>query len=79
MRGERGGAIPRAPSHYGGAKRLQGAPKSPNNVTSAFFNTVNVLPKDLIFERGGAKLASCPGRHNLVTPLIACGCEDVKH
>ena len=63
MRGERGGAIPRAPSHYGGAKRLQGAPKSPNNVTSAFFNTVNLLPNNLRFEHGGAKLASCPGRH----------------
>jgi len=38
-------------------------PKSPNNVTSNFFNTVHLLPKDLSFEHGGAKLASCPGRH----------------
>ena len=37
------------------------APKSPNNVTSTFFNTVHSLPKDLRFEHGGAKLASCPG------------------
>jgi len=34
-----------------------------------FFNTVHLLPKDLDFEHGDAKLASCPGRH-LVTPLI---------
>ena len=33
------------------------------NVTSTFFNTVHLLPKDLKFENGGAKLASCPGRH----------------
>jgi len=46
-----------------GAESLRGAPKSPNNVTSAFFNTVHLLPKDLKFEHGSAKLASCPGRH----------------
>jgi len=40
-----------------------GAPKSPNNVTSTFFNTTHLLPKDLCFEHGGAKLASCPWRH----------------
>ena len=39
------------------------APKSPNNVRSTFFNTVNLLPKELRFEHGGAKLASCPRRH----------------
>ena len=46
-----------------GAESLRGVPKSSNNVTSAFFNTVRLLPKGLIFEHGGAKLASCPGRH----------------
>ena len=40
-----------------------GAPKSPNNVASTFFNPVHSLPKDLKFEHGGAKLDSCPGRH----------------
>ena len=40
-----------------------GAPKSPNNVTSTFFIAVNMLPKGLKFKHGGAKLASCPGRH----------------
>jgi len=38
------------------------APKSPNNTASTFFNTVQLLPKDLRFEYGGAKLASCLGR-----------------
>jgi len=32
-------------------------------ITNTFFNTANLLPKDLRFEHGGAKLASCPGRH----------------
>ena len=39
------------------------SPKSHNNVTSTFFNTLHLLPKYLTFERGGAKLASFPGRH----------------
>jgi len=44
------------------AESLWGA-ESPINVTSTFFNTVNLLPKELSFEHWGAKLASCPGRH----------------
>jgi len=40
------------------------APKSPNNITNTFFNTVHLVPKDLGFEHEGrVKLASCPGRH----------------
>jgi len=31
--------------------------------------TALMLSKDLRFEHGDARLASCPGRHNLVTPL----------
>jgi len=49
------------PTHCGGAKR-------PNNVTSTFFNSVHLLQKDLRFEHGDTKLASCPGA-NLVTPV----------
>jgi len=45
------------------AESLRGVPKSPNNVTSIVFSTVQLLPKDLRLEHGGAKLASCPGRH----------------
>jgi len=52
-----------APNHCGGGKWLRWAPKRPNNVTSTFFNTVNLLRKGLRFEHGGAKLASCSGRH----------------
>jgi len=50
-------------NHCWGAELLREAPKSPNTITSTFFNTVNLLPKELRFEHGGAKLASCPGRH----------------
>jgi len=39
------------------------APKSPSNVTNTFCNTDCLLPKDLKFEHGGAKLASGPGRN----------------
>ena len=47
----------------GGTEWLWGAPKSPYNVTSTFFNTVHLLLKDLRFEHGVVKVASCPGRH----------------
>jgi len=30
---------------------------------STFFNTAHLLPEDLRFEHGGAKLVSCLGRH----------------
>jgi len=49
------------PSHHEGAEWLRRAPKNPNNVTSIFFNTVHLIPKDLSFEHGGAKLALAPG------------------
>jgi len=52
-----------APNHCGPPNGCGGAPKSPNNVTSTFFNTVHLLPKGLRFEHGSAKVASCPGRH----------------
>ena len=84
------GTIPRAPIHYGGAESLQGrriiaggaelllkAPKSPNNVTSTFFNTVNLPSKELGFDHRGAKLRPWGRRiclfprapYNCVTPL----------
>ena len=34
-----------------------------SQLTSTFFNTVNLLPKERRFDHGGAKLALCPGRH----------------
>jgi len=39
--------------------------KISKNVTSTFFNAVTVflLPKNLTFEHGTAKLACCLGRH----------------
>jgi len=36
-------------------------PKSPNNVTSTFFNTVNLLPKDLGSNMGTTNLLLAPG------------------
>jgi len=45
-----------------GAESLRGAPKSPNNVTSTFFNAVRLLPKDLRFEHGDSKFDSYPRR-----------------
>jgi len=68
--GGQGGAIPQAPSHFGGVKSLRGTPTSSNNVTSTLFNAVHLLPKNLSFEYVGAKLASCPGRH--LTSLRLC-------
>jgi len=36
-----------------------------------FFNTVHLQPKDIGFEHGGVKLASCPRRHlTLLRPCI---------
>jgi len=61
-----GGIIPGALNHYGGDESLQGASKSPNNV----HNTAHLLPKDLRFDHGGPKLASCPGCH--LTSLRPC-------
>ena len=47
------------------------APRSPNNVTSTFYDTVHLLPNDIRFEHGGAKLASCPGAlPSLFTPWV---------
>jgi len=68
-RGARGAQFPGrritmgAPNYCGRRRMTARSPKSPNIVTSTFFNTVHLLPKDLRFEHGGAKLASCPGRH----------------
>ena len=46
-----------------GAKSLRGARVRPNNMERTFFNTVHLLPKDLMFKNVGAKLVSCPERH----------------
>jgi len=63
--------------HCRGAELLLEAPKSPNNVTSTFFNTVNLPSKELRFDRRGAKLRPWGRRicflprapSDLVTPL----------
>ena len=53
----------RTPNHCGG-------PKSYNNVISTSFNTVQLRPKDLRFEHGGANLVSYPRRR--LTSLHIC-------
>jgi len=60
--GARGRNYPGAESLWG-RWNTAGVPKNPNNVTGTFFNTVHLLPEDLRFENGGAKLASCRGPH----------------
>jgi len=57
-RGDKGGKYP-------GHLKTTGASKSPNIIVSTFFirPTVHLLPKDLRFKDGGAKLVSCPRRH----------------
>jgi len=54
----KGGTIARALNHYGGAESLREAPKSQKNVTSAFYNTIHLLPKDLRFEHVGARVVA---------------------
>jgi len=56
------GALRRG-NNCSGVESLREDAENSNNVTSIFFSTVDLLPKDIRFERGGAKLASCPGRH----------------
>ena len=75
-----GGYWGRARKHNAlGAESLRGGAKSPINFTSAFPNTVHLLPKNLRFEHGRAKLVSCPGRHlTAVHPLCIGPLEVLK-
>ena len=58
-------------NNFLGTKSLRRAPKSPNNFTSTFFNTVHLLPKDLRLEHGSATLASFSWRHlTLLRPCV---------
>ena len=50
--------------------KISWVPKNPDNVTSTFFTTAHLLPKNLWFEHGGAKLAPYPGCH--LTSLHTC-------
>ena len=66
-------------AQFPGRRITMGAPKSPDNVTNTFFNAEHLLPKDLRFELGGAKLASCTGRHlNLLQPCLQGGNINAK-
>ena len=73
-------------SHCRGAELLLEVPKSPNNVTSSFFNTVNLPSKELGFDHGGAKRRPWGCRicfltwapYNLVTPLKTASPRDLS-
>jgi len=54
--GWQGGAIPRAPNHCGGCRKVP-------TMSQVLSSTAYLLPKDLRLEHGCAKLASCSGRH----------------
>ena len=58
-------------NHCGGRLMIVRAPKSLNNVTSTFLNTVQLVTKNLRLEHGGAKLALALGTSHVVTPLPA--------
>jgi len=73
----KGGTIPWVPDYYGRCQILLGVPKILNNFTSTFFNTVYFLLKELSFEHGGAKLASCPRCH--LTSLLPCASLNPTH
>jgi len=60
-----------APNHCGERRMAVGAPKSPNIVTSTFFNTVHLLPKDLSFEHGTPNVLLAPGAIKRRYALIA--------
>jgi len=65
-------------AQFPGRQITIGAPKSLNNVTSTFFNTVLLLPKYFRFKHGCAKLASCPGSHLAsLRPCMHVLCECV--
>ena len=69
-----------APNHCGrrrmtagGAEWLPGPPKSPNNVTNTFFNTVHLLPKTSGSNMGAPKLLLAPGaRYAPASSLRPC-------
>jgi len=69
-RGQEGSNSTGAQSLWG-RRITAGVAENLNSITSAFFNTVHLLPKDLRFEHGGAKLASAPGAIQLRFGLAA--------
>jgi len=60
--GARGCNYPDTESLWG-HRMIVGTFWRPRNVTRTFFSAGHLLPEDLRFENGGAKLASCPERH----------------
>jgi len=65
--GGKGSTIPGAPNQYEGRRKFQ-------QYHMCFLHAIHLLPKDLRFEHGGAKVASCPGRH-LTSLGLGCTCS----
>jgi len=61
-----------------GAESLWGRRKVPT-MLQALSSTAHLLPKDLKFEHGGAKLISCPGRHLTSLRPWLCGKLEWKY
>ena len=59
-----GSTMPRAPNHWG-------APKSPNNVVSTYFDTAHSLPNGFRFENGRQTCFLSRALSNLAKPLQA--------
>ena len=59
-----------------GAESLRGRRKV-LTMSKVLSLAAHLLPKDLRFEHGGAKLVSCPGRH--LTSLHPCSCISRKY
>ena len=62
-----------------GRRITTGVPKSLNDVTSTFFNVVNLLSKDLGFENGGGRQTCFLAPSNLVTPLSKSATNTCSH
>jgi len=61
-----------------GAESLWWRRKVPT-MLQALSSTAHLLPKDLKFEHGGAKLSSCPGRHLTSLRPWLCGKHEWKY
>jgi len=68
--GAKGATTGKGGHNYSGAKELWGRRMTTGGAEKSQQCQILLLQKDLRFEHGGAKLASCPGRH--LTSLHPC-------
>jgi len=70
--GGKGSIVPQAPNDYRGAKKSKQCHK---HVLQ--YSRLHLLPKDIKFEHGGAKRASCPGRCLTSLRPLSSTCDKV--